>query len=69
MTTSSQSMCPFHAQFSRPCFSLNHCRRMAERRAVSWMKAVTLMFWLQCRMPIFIYGCFEDTHAQLQGAT
>ena len=41
---------------------------MAECRAISWMKAVTLLFWQQCRMPIFIYGCFEDTKAQLQGA-
>nr|VWO97769.1 Zn(2)-C6 fungal-type domain-containing protein [Ganoderma boninense] len=42
---------------------------MAERRSVAWMKAVTLLFWQQCRMPIFIYGCFEDTKAELQGAT
>ncbi|KAI1783484.1 hypothetical protein LXA43DRAFT_1067601 [Ganoderma leucocontextum] len=42
---------------------------MAERRAVAWMKAVTLLFWQQCGMPIFIYGCYEDTKAELQGAT
>ena len=39
---------------------------MAERRSGSWFRAVAHMLWVQCGMPVFIYGMFKDTHGKLR---
>lgn len=36
-------------------------RRMAEKRAIPWMRTVCDIFWKQCNMPILIYGIFKGS--------
>ena len=42
-------------------------RRIAERRALSWMRAVCEMFWDQCKLGLFMYGMFEDKNGDFRG--
>ena len=39
---------------------------MAERRSGAWFRGVANLFWLQCGMPVFIYGMFKDTNGKLR---
>ncbi|KAI0701579.1 hypothetical protein C8Q76DRAFT_802566 [Earliella scabrosa] len=40
---------------------------IAERRALSWMRAVCEMFWDQCKVALFMYGLFEDKEGEFRG--
>ncbi|PIL25436.1 hypothetical protein GSI_13326 [Ganoderma sinense ZZ0214-1] len=39
---------------------------MAEKRSGPWFRSVASMFWVQCGMPVFIYGMFKDTNGKLR---
>ncbi|KAI1790342.1 hypothetical protein LXA43DRAFT_1062149 [Ganoderma leucocontextum] len=38
---------------------------LAEKRGPLWMRAVADLFWSQCKMPVFIYGMYEDSKGEL----
>ena len=39
--------------------------RLAEKRGPSWMRASAELLWTQCKMPVFIYGMYEDSNGEL----
>ncbi len=39
--------------------------RMAERRAIGWMRSDIKMYWEQCGMIMIMYGLFPDEAGDL----